>query len=104
MESWALAGGKKITFIVGELACGSIKNRHEIISLLSDLPSTEVVDHYDIIEFIEYRNIMNKGVGYVDAHLLASALISETPLWTFDKALKKVANLLSIKYEIKFKK
>lgn len=91
-------------FIIGELACGGIKNRHEIISLLNDLPSTDILDHYDIMKFIEYRKIMNKGIGYVDVHLLASALVSETPLWTFDKALKKVANQLSIEYDIKLKR
>ena len=91
-------------FIIGELACGGIKNRHEIISLLNDLPSTNILDHYDIMEFIEYRKIMNQGIGYVDVHLLASALVSGTPLWTFDKALKKVANQLSIEYDIKFKR
>lgn len=91
-------------FIIGELACGGIKNRHEIISLLNDLPSTDILDHYDIMEFIEYREIMNTGIGYVDVHLLASALVSETPLWTFDKALKKVANQLSIEYDIKLKR
>ena len=91
-------------FIIGELACGGIKNRHEIISLLNDLPSTDILDHYDIMEFIEYRKIMNKGIGYVDVHLLGSALVTETPLWTFDKALKKIANQLSIEYDIKFKR
>jgi predicted nucleic acid-binding protein len=91
-------------FIIGELACRGIKNRHEIIGLLNDLPSTDILDHYDIIEFIEYRKIMNKGIGYVDVHLLASALVSETPLWTFDKALKKVANQLSIEYDIKLRR
>ena len=83
-------------FIIGELACGGIKNRYEIISLLNDLPSTDIVDHSEIMEFIEYQKIMNKGIGYVDVHLLGSALVSETPLWTFDKALKRVANQLSI--------
>jgi predicted nucleic acid-binding protein len=91
-------------FVIGELACGGIKNRHEIISLLNDLPSTDILGHYDIMEFIEYREIMNKGIGYIDVHLLASALVSETPLWTFDKALKKVANQLSIGYDTKFKR
>ena len=91
-------------FIIGELACGGIKNRHEIIRLLNDLPSTDILDHYDIMEFIEYRKIMNQGIGYVDVHLIASALVSEAPLWTFDKALKKVANLLCIEYDIKVKR
>ena len=91
-------------FIIGELACGDIKNRHEIIRLLNDLPSTDILDHDDILEFIEYRKIMNKGIGYVDVHLLASALVSETPLWTLDKALRNISNQLSIEYDIKLKK
>lgn len=91
-------------FIIGELACEGIQNRREIISLLYHLPSTDILDHSDIMEFIEYREMMNKGIGYIDVHLLASALVSETPLWTFDKALKKVANQLSIEYDIKFKR
>jgi predicted nucleic acid-binding protein len=91
-------------FIIGELACGGIENRYEIIRLLNDLPSTDILDHYEIMEFIEHRKIMNKGIGYVDVHLLGSALVSETPLWTFDKALKKIANQLFIEYDIKFKR
>ena len=91
-------------FIIGELACGGIKNRHEIINLLNDLPSTDILDHYEIMEFIEYRKIMNIDIGYVDVHLLGSALVSETPLWTLDKSLKKIANQLSIEYDVKVKR
>ena len=88
-------------FIIGEIACGGIKNRFEIINLLNDLPSTEIIDHSDIMEFIESRKIMNKGIGYIDVHLLGSALVSDTPLWTFDKALRKTAIKFSIGYDIK---
>jgi hypothetical protein len=50
---------------------------------------------------IENRKIMNKGIGYIDVHLLGSALVSDTPIWTFDKALKKMASQLSVGYDIK---
>ena len=83
-------------FIIGELACGAIKNRYEIIGLLNDLPSTDVLDHYEIMEFIENRKIMNKGIGYIDVHLLGSALVSEAPLWTLDRTLKSAAKSLNI--------
>lgn len=86
-------------FIVGEIACGGIRDRYEIINLLSELPSTDLLDHSEIMEFIENRKIMNKGIGYIDVHLLGSALVSNTPIWTLDKALKKIANQLSIGYE-----
>ena len=91
-------------FIIGELACGGIKNRYEIITLLNDLPSTDLLDHSDIMEFIENRKIMNKGIGYIDVHLLGSALVSDTPIWTFDKALSKIAFQLSVGYDIKLKR
>ena len=87
--------------ITGELACGGIKNRYEIIALLNDLPSTDILDHSEIMKLIEYREIMNKGIGYVDVHLLGSALVSETPMWTFDKALRNIAKQLSIEYGFK---
>lgn len=87
-------------FIIGELACGGIKNRKEILGLLNDLPSADIVDHAEIMEFIERRQIMNTGLGYIDVHLLGSALVSEIPLWTFDKALQKVSSLLSMRYEL----
>jgi predicted nucleic acid-binding protein len=86
-------------FIIGELACGGIKKRNEILGLLNDLPSTDLLDHSEVMEFIESRQIMNKGIGYIDVHLLGSGLVSEAPLWTFDKALQKAAGLLSIRYE-----
>ncbi len=85
-------------FIIGELACGGMKNRSEILTLLHDLPSTSVLDHSEVMDFIENHTLMNKGIGYIDVHLLGSALVSETSLWTFDKALQIMANTLSIIY------
>mgnify|MGYP003973820441 FL=1 len=74
-------------YIIGELACGSLKKRREIIQLLEALPVVDVLDNTEIIEFIESRKLMSIGIGYVDIHLLGSSLLSNTPLWTFDKAL-----------------
>ncbi len=87
-------------FIIGEIACGGMKNRQTIISLLNDLPSTCLLEHDEVMEFIERRNIMNKGIGYVDVHILGSALVSDTPLWTLDKSLRKIAGALSAEYKI----
>lgn len=87
-------------FIIGELACGGIKNRYEIINLLNDLPSVFQLEHDEIMEFIDNRKIMNQGIGYVDAHILGSAIVSETRLWTLDKSLRKIAEKLSILYGI----
>jgi predicted nucleic acid-binding protein len=83
-------------FIVGELACGNLKNRSEILTLLRSLPMAIVADHEELLYFIESHRLMEKGVSYVDVHLLASAVLTGVSLWTFDQPLKKVAQKLGI--------
>ncbi len=85
-------------FIIGELACGSIKNRKEIISLLQSLPSTKTIDDSEFLYFIEQNKIYSKGIGYVDIHLLASTKLEYIKLWTDDKRLKNIANDLDLSY------
>ena len=78
-------------FIIGELACGSIRNRNEILSLLQSLPMTRIVEHDEVLKFIENRKLISKGLGYVDIHLLASAILSDSLMWSLDKKLNKTA-------------
>jgi hypothetical protein len=85
-------------FIVGELACGNLNNRTLILALLKTLPMTPLVDHEEVLTFIENYNLMGKGLGYIDVHLLASAAIAGLPLWTLDKKLERVADTLRLKY------
>lgn len=86
-------------FIIGELACGNLKNRTMIVSLLEALPSAPVVEHEEVVAFIHARALWGKGLGYVDTHLLAAALLGAVPLWTLDKQLGKAAAGLHCKYE-----
>ena len=85
-------------FIIGELACGNLKNRTSIITLLEALPTALVIEHEELLSFIEARKVMGKGLGYVDVHLLAAALLTGVPLWTLDKKLDKVAEGLQCRY------
>ncbi|HLG23133.1 MAG TPA: PIN domain-containing protein [Candidatus Manganitrophaceae bacterium] len=85
-------------FIIGELACGTLKNRIEILFLLESLPMATQVEHEEVMKFIENRRLMGKGLGYVDAHLLASALLTKVPLWTFDMRLHRLASQLGLKF------
>ena len=78
-------------FILGELSCGNLKNRKEIIALLHDLPMASRADDEEVIHFIEEHKLMGKGLGYIDIHLLMSALLSGVPLWTVDKRLHEVS-------------
>ncbi len=85
-------------FIIGEIACGNIKNRYEILSLLQALPMATSAEHEEVMRFIENYQLMGKGLGYVDMHLLASALLSEVLIWTLDKKLKKISTALGISF------
>ncbi len=78
-------------FIVGELACGKLKNRTEILALLQDLPAALIADDDEVLKFIEDRRLMGKGLGYIDIHLLVSAVLTRIPLWTLDKRLHEVS-------------
>ena len=78
-------------FIVGELACGNLKHRFEIIVHLQALPQAIPAGHEEVMQFIENYHLMGKGLGYIDMHLLASALLTRVPLWTLDQKLNEVA-------------
>ncbi|MEW6770867.1 MAG: type II toxin-antitoxin system VapC family toxin [Bacillota bacterium] len=83
-------------FIIGELACGNLKNRSEILSLLQALPMATQAEHEEVMQFIDKYRLMGKGLGYIDMHLLASALLTEVPIWTLDKKLNEVSIKLGI--------
>ncbi|MBI2997883.1 MAG: PIN domain-containing protein [Deltaproteobacteria bacterium] len=83
-------------FIVGELACGTLRNRREILSMLRALPEADLVEHEEVLSFLEARRLYERGLGWVDANLLASTLLTGCTLWTLDKPLRKVAAALNI--------
>lgn len=83
--------------IIGELALGSIRNRAEVLRLLQGIPTLSMVTPQEFLSFLESRNLMSRGLSYVDVHLLASVLIaSETQLWTRDRRLRQAAEELGI--------
>lgn len=83
-------------FVVGELACGNIRNRSDILALLSNLPCAEAAGHEEVLQFIDIHRLMGKGLGYVDIHLLVSAVLSGVSIWTLDKRLKETAARLNL--------
>jgi predicted nucleic acid-binding protein len=86
-------------FIVGELACGNIKNRVEFLPLLLSLPMAPTVSLNELLYFIDRHRVMGMGIGFVDAHLLASAQLSRILLWTSDRKLKAAATKLEASYK-----
>lgn len=84
-------------FIIGEIACGEIKQRNEVLRLLTTLPSSVVATGEETLHFIERHHLMGRGIGYIDAHLLASITLTDgAQLWTRDKRLAVVAAELKI--------
>ena len=83
-------------FVIGELACGSLSNREEFLQLLSALPFSEQATHEEVLGLLEDRKLFGKGIGWVDAHLIASALLSDAQLWSLDKKLVTVSKWLKI--------
>ncbi len=85
-------------FVVGELACGNLINRSEILSLLQALPMAAHVEHEEVMQFIENHKLMGKGLGYMDMHLLTSAVLDDVPVWTMDRKLNRISLKLGIAY------
>ncbi len=83
-------------FIVGELACGSIVSRREILGLLETLPAAVSAGSGEVLQLVETKRLYGVGIGWIDVHLLASAQLSHAPLWTSDRRLKRAAESLRI--------
>ena len=85
--------------VIGELACGNVSNRTEVFSMLRLLPRVPVASDGEVLFFIEYHQLMGRGIGYIDAHLLASAAMSSpTQLWSKDRRLMELAGELGVAY------
>jgi predicted nucleic acid-binding protein len=86
-------------FVVGEIACGSLHNREAILELLQDLPAAAVAEGDEVLRFIDSHVLHGKGIGYVDVHLLASVALTEgARIWTRDKKLRLVAQMMGCAY------
>jgi predicted nucleic acid-binding protein len=85
-------------FVLGELACGNLRNRKEIIALLHALPDAAKVEDDELLWFIERHHLMGRGIGFIDAHILASCCVDSCLLWTRDKRLHVVAKDMNTEY------
>jgi predicted nucleic acid-binding protein len=93
-----LSAGEVAThpFVIGELACGNLSKRGEVLALLSELPLVTMATNEEVLHLIDRHKLNGKGLGWIDMNLLASALISRIPLWTRDRRLAAEAKTLGI--------
>jgi predicted nucleic acid-binding protein len=83
-------------FVSGELACGNLKDRAAILSDLQALPPARLASNAEVLHLIEDRKLWGRGLGWIDAHLLASALLSNCRFWTLDARLAKAATAVGL--------
>lgn len=83
-------------WVVGELACGNLANRANMLYLLRSQPQIPVASDDEVLFFIEKHGIAGKGIGYIDMHLLAAAALVDVKIWTHDRRLREVAALLGL--------
>ena len=96
--SWLNAGEVLIhPLVIGEIACGTMRNRAEVLSNLQSLPRIREVDHERVLREIETNRLMGRGIGFIDAHLLISVLAhGDATLWTRDLHLQRMAEEMGV--------
>lgn len=83
-------------FVIGEIALGSIASRDNVLRILSSLPQVRPMDTGQVVDFIVQNQLPATGIGFVDAHLLASTEAADAQLWTRDKRLAAQAERLGL--------
>jgi hypothetical protein len=85
--------------VIGELACGNLKHRSEVLESLAVLPTTSTIEYEELLTFIETHKFYGQGLGWIDAHLLASTLLEQVTLWTLDQPLRQTAKKLRCSFD-----
>ena len=86
-------------FIYGELLIGDEGGRKALLANYQQMHQAPAVPHRDVVEFVRDRRLHRRGIGWIDAHLLASALVGHLTLWTTDRRLAAVAREIGIAYD-----
>jgi predicted nucleic acid-binding protein len=87
-------------FVIGELACGEIRNRSEVLRLLRALPLAHVAADDEALALIDSHRLMGRGLGWTDVHLLASALLGGDLVCSRDKQMAAAASALKVKFDL----
>src|SRR5262245_49706943 len=86
-------------FVYGELLIGDTGGRTRLLANYEQMHRAPAVAHRDVVEFVQARRLHGRGIGWIDAHLLASALVGRLKLWTTDRRLALVARQVGVAYE-----
>lgn len=87
------------SFVLGELALGNLRQRTQVLEAMSQLPMAKAATDSEVLEFIARQFLFGRGIGYVDAHLLAAVRLTPGSwLWTLDKRLLAAASALDLSW------
>ena len=86
-------------FVSGELLIGDLGGRKRLLEDYEQMHPAPVVPHRDVVAFVRSRRLHGRGIGWIDAHLLASSLVGRLKLWTTDPRLAALARELGVAYE-----
>jgi predicted nucleic acid-binding protein len=94
-----LAEGLVLThpFVVGELACGNLRSRARVLADLGVLSPAVLATDEEVMRLVEDHKLWGRGIGWIDAHLIASALIANCRFWTLDRPLERAAVAAGVK-------
>lgn len=82
--------------VTGELAMGHLRRPTEILTWLGNLPQAVQAEHEEVLRFVAEHELVGSGLGWIDAHLLCSAALDRSRLWTLDRRLAAVASRLGL--------
>lgn len=85
--------------VIGEIACGNIRHRSEVLESLAVLPTAPSIDYEELLTFLETHKLFGQGLGWIDVHLLASTMLQQVTLWTLDQSLRQAARKLRCHFE-----
>ena len=85
-------------FVIGELSSGHLRNRRVLLDLLRALPQCVVAEHGEALALLESKRLFGRGIGWVDVHLITSAVLSDVLLWTTDRRMQETAVSLHLRY------
>jgi predicted nucleic acid-binding protein len=85
--------------VYGELLIGDREGRRTLLATYGQMYQARSIPHHHVVEFVESRGLRERGVGWIDIHLLASSVVARVPLWTVDQRLAAVANELGVSYK-----
>ena len=90
--------------VIGELACGNLRERDMTLRYFRAMPSAIPATDHEALELLQKQKLWGSGIGWVDIHLLASALLTGCRFWTLDAQLAKASEMLGVAYQPKLTK